>query len=109
MGPLQNEETSVAAFMNAGMQVHTNRARWATVRVETDDGVYVGRMYVPETKKRLSDVLCDDRPFVSLTEVSKDDVELAESFVAINKSFIRTVRVLHEGAPEVVVPMKARN
>jgi len=76
------------------------RARWATVRIETEGGIYVGRVFVPETKKRLSDVLCDDRPFISLTEVSINDGETHEAFVALNKNFVKTVRVLDEGSPE---------
>jgi len=57
---------------------------------------------VGETKKRLSDVLCDDRPFINLTEVSLNDGESVEAFVAINKNYVRTVRVLHEGDGELV-------
>jgi hypothetical protein len=87
--------------------IYANRARWSTVRVETEGAVYVGRVYVPETKKRLSDVLCDDRPFVSMTEVSIDDGETIEPYVAVNKHFIKTVRVLHEGEAGVV-PMRDR-
>jgi hypothetical protein len=83
------------------------RARWATVRIETDNATYVGRVFVPETKKRLSDVLCDERPFISLTEVSINEADAVEPFVAINKSFVRTVRVLHEG-DAAVVPMVPR-
>ena len=78
------------------------RARWATVRIETDTASYVGRLFVPETKKRLSDVLCDDRQFVNLTEVSVNDGEGTESFIALNKRYIKTVRVLDEGGAEVL-------
>jgi hypothetical protein len=78
------------------------RARWETVRIETDSAVYVGRVYVPETKKRLSDVLCDDRPFINLTEVSINDTEGSEAFVAINKQYVRTVRVVQEDMGNVV-------
>jgi len=84
------------------------RARWATVRVETEGATYVGRVYIPETKKRLSDVLCDDRPFVAMTEVSINDADVVEPFVAVNKQFIKTVRVLHEGEADVV-PMRTRS
>ena len=73
------------------------RARWATVRVETDGGVYVGRLYVPDTKKRVSDVLADDRQFLSLTDVSVNDGEQVEAYVAVNKQFVRTLRILDEG------------
>ena len=78
------------------------RAKWCTVRIETDEAVYVGRVYVPETKKRLSDVLCDDRPFLNLTEVSVNDSDSHETFIALNKAFVRSVRVLHEGEAEVL-------
>lgn len=84
-----------------GMTYGAVRARWSTVRIETDTAVYVGRVFVPETKKRLSDVLCDDRPFLNVTEVSINDSETLESFVAVNKTCIRTVRVLHEGEADV--------
>jgi len=79
----------------AGIRAYA-RARWATVRVETEGCVYVGRVYIPETKKRLSDVLCDDRPFLNLTEVTINSATVVEPFVALNKSFIKSVRVVSE-------------
>lgn len=75
------------------------RARWATVRVETDGATYVGRVYVPETKRRLSDVLADERMFISMTEVSINDAEVVEPFIAVNKQYIRTIRVINDGEP----------
>ncbi len=73
------------------------------MRVETEGGgSYVGRIFVPETKKRSSDVLGDERPFVFLTEVSINDSHDTEPFLAINKRFIKTVRVLHDGLPEPI-------
>jgi len=72
------------------------RARWATVRIETDRTVYVGRIFVPETKKRLSDVISDERMFLNLTQVSVNDSASIESFVALNKQYVRTIRVLSE-------------
>jgi hypothetical protein len=68
--------------------------------VETDTAVYVGRVYVPETRKRHSEMLCDDRPFLNLTEVSTNDGEHIEDYVAVSKRYVRTVRVLDEGVPE---------
>jgi uncharacterized protein DUF6812 len=89
---------SIRALSNATVVPYAARARWAKVRIETADAVYVGLMYIPETKKRLSDVLCDDRPFIALTEVTREGTDAHEPFVAINKSFVRTVRVLSDGA-----------
>jgi hypothetical protein len=92
-------------LMRAAAGTAPGRARWATVRVETDTATYVGRVYVPETRKRFSDMLCDDRPFLNLTEVSVDDGEQIEAYVAVNKRYVRTVRVLDEGAPEPVATL----
>jgi len=72
------------------------RARWATVRIETEGTVYVGRIFVPETKKRLSDVIADERMFLNLTQVSVNDSASVEAFVALNKQYVKTIRVLSE-------------
>ena len=92
---LQAQKTNVFGY--------ANRARWATVRIETESATYVGRVYVPDSKKRLSDLLCDERPFLNMTEVTINDSNQAEPFVALNKHFIRTVRIIHEGEPEAMV------
>ena len=72
------------------------RARWATVRIETEGTVYVGRIFVPETKKRVSDVIADERVFLKLTQVSINDSPTVEAFVALNKQYVKTIRVLSE-------------
>ena len=77
-----------------------DRSRWATVRVETDGGTYVGRIYVPDTNRRVSDVLADDRQFLSLTDVRVNDGEQVEAYMAVNKSFVRTLRILDEGGTD---------
>jgi hypothetical protein len=79
-----------------GVNGYAQKARWATVRIETEGAFYVGRLYIPETKKRLSDLLCDERPFLSMTEVQINDSDAIEPFVALNKSFVKNVRVLRE-------------
>jgi hypothetical protein len=73
------------------------QSRRATVRVETDGGVYVGRIYVADDEHRVSDVLADGRQFLSLTDVRVNDSEHVEEYMAINKSFVRTLRILDEG------------
>ena len=76
------------------------RSRFATIRVETDGGIYVGRIYVPDTNRRVSDVLADDRQFLSLTDVRVNDGEQVEAYMAVNKSFVRTLRILDEGGTD---------
>ena len=67
-----------------------SRATWPTVRIETDLATYVGQVCVPETKRRLSDVLADERPFLHLVQVQINDGDEREPFLALNKTFIRT-------------------
>jgi hypothetical protein len=83
------------------------RSRFATVRVETDGGIYVGRIYVPDTNRRVSDVLADDRQFLSLTDVRVNDGEHVEAYMAVNKSFVRTLRILDEGGTDGRVVRRA--
>lgn len=73
------------------------RARWSKVRVEVDDVTYEGQLHLPDGLHRVSDVLCDDRPFLNLIEVSVNGKAPRERFIAINKRSIRTVRVLDDG------------
>src|SRR5688572_20405361 len=82
---------------------YAQRARWATVRIETENATYVGRLFVPDSKKRLSDVLCDDRPFLNMTEVRINDSAHVEPFLALNKQYVRTVRVIQEGEADMTV------
>jgi hypothetical protein len=83
------------------------RSRFATVRVETDGGTYVGRIYVPDSSRRVSDVLADDRQFLSLTDVRVNDGEHVEAYMAVNKSFVRTLRILDEGGTDGRPPRRA--
>ena len=82
-------------------QIGSNpRAKWSLVSIETENATYVGKVYVPETKRRLSDVLCDDRPFVNLIDVVINGRKPAEPFVALNKTCMQTVRVLQDETEE---------
>jgi hypothetical protein len=83
----------------AGVLGRAVRPRWVTVRVETDGAVYVGRLHLPETRKLVSEMLSDERLFLNLTDVTiNGDDAFRESYVAISKRHIRTVRLLGECA-----------
>ena len=87
------------AISRVRVALSTNpRAKWSLVSIETESAIYVGRIFVPETQRRLSDVLCDERPFVNLIEASINGRQPPEPFVALNKTCIRTVRVLEDEA-----------
>jgi hypothetical protein len=85
---------------NAPRAARSPRARRCTVRIETDSGVFVGKVYVPHGKGRVSDVLSDERVFLNLTDATTNDGLTVESYIAVNKSHIRTLRVLDEGVEE---------
>lgn len=78
-----------------------HRARRAVVHVVTERHHYHGTLYVPDGKKRVSDVLCDGKPFLNLTEVSTDG-GAADEFLAINKSAILSLRIVREEQTQAV-------
>lgn len=82
------------------------RARWSKVVVEVDGIAYEGQLYIPDGKRRVSDVLCDERPFLNLIEVAINGKTPRERYVAINKSYVRTLRVLDEGEAEFAAPAR---
>ena len=82
----------------ANMTTPPAGSRRATVRIETDACVYVGRLSAAASAHRLSDVLADDRQFLSLSDVRVNDGGQTEAYMSVNKSFIRTVRILEEPA-----------
>ena len=91
---------TVALDRRIGAVGYAAKPRWAVVKIETDANVYVGRLFIPETKKRVSDVLGDERPFLHLVEVCVNGRSQLESFVAINKTYVRTLRIVREDADE---------
>jgi hypothetical protein len=68
---------------------------WELVRVETARSVYVGRLFIPRDKTRLSDVLGDDRPFLHLRDVTTGSGGAPEPFIALGKSHVLSVRLLN--------------
>lgn len=85
------------ATKEAPAPVRAPHARRCTVRVETESGTFVGKVYVAHGRGRVSDVLSDERPFLNLTDVTTAEGGEAEAFVAINKRYIQTLRILDEG------------
>ncbi len=88
--------TTLRATPVSAGPVRSPRARRCSVRIETESGVYVGKVYVPHGRGRVSDVLVDDRAFLSLTDVTCNESATIEAYVAINKRHIRTLRILDE-------------
>ncbi len=70
--------------------------RRVKVRLRMMSGmVYVGRVYVEE-KKRLTDVLNDDRMFLAMTEVEETDNPRKIPFLAIHKGAMESISIIPE-------------
>ncbi|MCZ6688206.1 MAG: hypothetical protein O7H41_01180 [Planctomycetota bacterium] len=65
--------------------------RHQPVVVTTPQGDIIGYIYIPELKRRLSEILNDERAFLPLTDVTVEDGGKIE-YLAINKRFVITVR-----------------
>ncbi len=65
--------------------------RHQPVVITTPRGRLQGFLYIPELKRRLSEILNDERTFLPLTDVVNEEGEKME-YLAINKTAIITVR-----------------
>jgi hypothetical protein len=66
------------------------------VRLKMAGGtIYVGRVYV-EQRKRLTDVLNDERAFIAMTEVEENENPQKVPFMAIQKGAVETVTIIPE-------------
>lgn len=79
------------------------RRRWYHVRVETDSGVYGGRLRLAGLGA-VSALASSHRVYLTLSEATLDGEPVAGGFVAIHKAAIHVVTVVREGTlpvPEV--------
>ena len=66
------------------------------VRIRMSTGtIYIGRVYV-EQKRRLTDVLNDERGFMAMTEVEENENPRKIPFIAILKSGMESVTIVPE-------------
>jgi hypothetical protein len=84
----------VASTLREAFPAPVRNPRWATVQLETDDGVYTGRVDLPEGGQ-LGDLLNEGHPFLELHEVTGSD-RVSLALVAVNKRCVRIARLLHE-------------
>jgi hypothetical protein len=72
--------------------------RQVQVRVHTDDDLYVGSLRLADGRSALTDLVGDDRVYLTLWEAIRDGVPISEGFVSIHKAAIRCVVVTGECA-----------
>ena len=77
--------------MNKKKKIPVRRVRaW----VKTVDSAYTGSLYLPKEFARISDVMNDERQFISMTDVESKDFASPKAYLAINKDLIELVEVL---------------
>jgi hypothetical protein len=62
--------------------------------IKTVGSTYTGTLYVPKDHTRISDLMNDERQFLSLTDVDSKDFASPKAYLAINKDLIELVEIL---------------
>ena len=62
--------------------------------IKTVSSAYTGTIYLPKDHTRISDVMNDERQFISLTNVESKDFASPKAYLAINKDLIELVEIL---------------
>jgi hypothetical protein len=62
--------------------------------IKTVDSTYTGTIYLPKDLTRISDVMNDERQFISMTDVESKDFASPKAYLAINKDLIELVEIL---------------
>jgi hypothetical protein len=66
----------------------------ARIKVRTVSTTYVGDLFIPPMRNRVSDVFNDDeRMFINLTDVVINDTERVE-FISLNKNLVESLTQL---------------
>ena len=86
------------------MQIKKRKAegkiRRVKVWVKTIDSAYTGFIYLPGESKRFSDIINDERKFISITDVESKDFASPKPFLMINKDTIELMEVLESDKKE---------
>lgn len=62
--------------------------------IKTVDSAYTGTLYLPKDQTRFSDLLNDERQFISMTTVESKDFASPKAYLAVNKDRIELVEIL---------------
>ena len=62
--------------------------------IKTADSAYTGTLHLAEGRTRISDLLNDERQFISMTNVESKDFASSKAYLAVNKDRIELVEIL---------------
>ena len=63
--------------------------------IKTVNSTYTGTIYLPKEQTRISDLMNDERQFISMTDVESKDFASPKPYLAINKDLIELVEILN--------------
>jgi hypothetical protein len=72
------------------------KGKFVKVRIKMKDKMYSGNLFIPPHLNRLSDVINDERPFISIVN-TKEETGVSEDyigFLVINKNVIEWLRLI---------------
>ena len=93
VGEAERVETTGVAVAEAGR----SRRRWYRVRVQTDEGPYVGSLRLDTSRnslRALRDLIEEERAYLALWEVTREGSDTVEDYMAIHKGAVRFVVLL---------------
>lgn len=74
------------------------RPLWVRVRVETDEGAYMGRVRLDGSRGTIRELIDDERAYLAVWDATEEPAGTRDDFVAIHKGAIRYVVVLGRNA-----------
>lgn len=83
-----------------GIAKNAKKGKLVRVKLKARERIYYGDVYIPAHLHRVSDVINDERTFVSLSN-TKEETKASEiniGYLAINKNVVEWVRLLGEEA-----------
>jgi hypothetical protein len=86
----------VAAGPEEGEMKEIKKAPYRKVRawIKTLSSTYTGTIFLSKDQTRISDVMNDERQFISLIDVESKDFASPKAYLAINKDLIELVEIL---------------
>ena len=83
-----------------GLTRDAKKGKFVRVKLKARERIYYGDVFIPAHYNRVSDVINDERTFISITN-TKEETKASEiniGYLAINKNVVEWVRLLGEEA-----------
>ncbi len=92
----------ICRYCRSNISKNTKDGKFVRIRIKAFENIYHGDIYITDSKGRVSDIVNDDRKFISLinttreTEIDEFDI----GYLAINKSVVEWICIESEKSGE---------